>query len=169
MTELTYKDDINQLIDDYKRINDELNRKLQEHGTTFFVGLFQKLFDENQGLNKLAVVGWTPGFNDGEPCTHSSEVFVGLTHRGYSGRNYADYEDREDVTEFFVEEVNDDGEVEDGTNPNAECTTLKQVKEILESFEDIFERVYHTNFFIKVTRDEDGTVLVDVDDYDCGY
>lgn len=168
MTELTYNNDINQLIDDYKRINEELNRKLQEHGTTFFVSLFQKLFDENPGLNKMAVLGWTPGFNDGEPCTHSSNVYVGITYT-YSSGTYADYSDYDELVEFFEEDIDENGEAKEAINPNLECETLRQVKQILDSFEDIFERVYHTNFIIKVTRDEDGSACVDVDDYDCGH
>lgn len=153
-----------QLIEDYNRVNTELNKELHANGKEFFKAFFQQLFNEHTGLNKIAILGWTPGFNDGEPCTHSSEVFVGR-----SRYNSPDYEDYSEVGAFFTD--NEDYEYGDGLgeNPNALCTTLTEVYEKIWNFDDIIERVYDTNFIIKAFRGEDGVAVVEIDEYDCGY
>ena len=46
----------------------------------------KEVFDEVEGLTKFFCRGYTPRFNDGEPCTHSSDVYWG--NLGYSYCRY---------------------------------------------------------------------------------
>lgn len=159
---------IHNLVAEYERVNAELNKQLSANGDEFFVGLFTKMFAEHAGLNKVCVVGWTPGFNDGDPCEHSYEIFVGAVTE-YNGTQYVDYDEREEPAEFFGGYNEETESVDVTQNPNASCTTLKEVHASVDNFSDIIHRVYGTNFILKVTRGEDGTAEVECDEYDCGY
>lgn len=39
-------------------------------------GLAEACFNKFPSLNAIHLMGWTPGFNDGEPCTHSREYML---------------------------------------------------------------------------------------------
>lgn len=151
--------DIKSLLKQYEQVNKELNKQIKENGNAFVEALFQEIFDQHEGLNFVLIRGYTPGFNDGEPCTHSQNTFVGANDYG----NYLDFEDYELYEEFGVEE----GETEN--HINKDCKSLKEAKAQIEAYDEIIERVFITNFDLKVTKGEDGKVKVVEDDYWCGY
>lgn len=151
--------DIKSLLKQYEQVNKELNKQIKENGNEFVEALFQEIFDQHEGLNFVLIRGYTPGFNDGEPCTHSQNTFVGANDYG----RYLDFEDYELYEEFGVEE----GETEN--HVNKDCKTLKEAKAQIEAYDEILERVFVTNFDLKITKGEDGKVKVVADDYWCGY
>ena len=162
--------DIKSLLKQYEEVNAELNKQIAENGKQFLESVFQEIFDQNEGLRLIYIIGWTPGFNDGEPCTHSQESFVGSSHtwsyRGEERLSY-DFGDRELYEEFDVE-------FEEGSDKvvkhiNSDCKTLDLVSKRVNAYEELVERVYDTNFEIKVTLNSEGKVVVDQDWYDCGY
>ena len=159
--------DIKALLKQYEEVNAELNKQIAENGKQFLESVFQELFDQNEGLKLIYILGWTPGFNDGEPCTHSQESFVGDSHHvGYLNREYYDFEERELFDEFGVELDEDDNIL---SHINSECKTLDRVDKQVSTYEELVERVYNTNFEIKVYLNAEGKVVVDQDWYDCGY
>lgn len=151
--------DIKSLLKQYEQVNKELNKQIKENGNEFVEALFQEIFDQHEGLNFVMIRGYTPGFNDGEPCTHSQNTFVGANDYG----SYLDFEDYELYEEFGVEE----GETEN--HVNKDCKTLKEAKAQIEAYDEIIERVFITNFDLKITKSEDGKVKVVEDEYWCGY
>jgi hypothetical protein len=38
--------------------------------------MLKACFEEYPEIVTIGLIGWTPGFNDGEPCTHSDEVIL---------------------------------------------------------------------------------------------
>lgn len=152
---------INTLITNYNAANQALREALQTDGTLVVQEFFADLFARHPGFKRAVVFGFTPSFNDGDPCYHSCEVYVGYKNI-YSGVAYYDYQDHTESEAFFT----DDGEID---NPNEGCLTLKEAKKEICSWEDIFERLYDTNFIVKVQLLEDGEVSVEVDEYDCGH
>lgn len=162
--------DIKSLLKQYEEVNAELNKQIAENGKQFLESVFQEIFDQNDGLKLVYIIGWTPGFNDGEPCTHSQESFVGSSHtwsyRGEERLSY-DFDDRELYEELEVEFEEDSDEVV--KHINSDCKTLDLVSKQISAYEELVERVYNTNFEIKVTLNSDGKVVVDQDWYDCGY
>lgn len=162
--------DIKSLLKQYEEVNAELNKQIAENGKQFLESVFQEIFDQNEGLKLIYILGWTPGFNDGEPCTHSQERFVGSSHawsyRGEERLSY-DFDDRELYEEFEVEFEEDGDKVI--SHINSGCKTLDQVAKQVAAYEELVERVYNTNFEIKVTVNDEGKVVVDQDWYDCGY
>lgn len=151
---------IKQLLNQYEEVNAELNKQIKDNGEAFIQELFQDVFDNHQGLNVIGVVGWTMGFNDGEACYHQQYTYTGTP-------GWKDYPDFYEESGDFEEEFEFDAE--ENKHLNSECSTLEQAKAQVEAYDEIIERVFGTNFRIVATRNEDNTVAVNVDEYDCGY
>lgn len=157
--------DIEALLKQYEEVNAELNKQISENGKAFVESLFQEVFDQHEGLNVIGIVGWTMGFNDGEPCYHQQHTYVGeMQYSSWRDRTYPDFEDESgDFAEDF--EYDED----ENTHLNSKCETLSEVSAQITAYDEIIERVFDTNFKIVVTRGEDGKVVVNQDWYDCGY
>lgn len=151
---------IKSLLKQYEEINAELNKQIQENGNKFIEELFQGVFDENKGLQFVMIRGSTPSFNDGEPCYHSQETFVGSKNT-YGYYDFSDYSLEE---EFEFEDTND-GE----GHLNSGCQTLDKAYSSITAYDEIIERIYDTNFELRVSLDETGKVVVNHEEYDCGY
>jgi len=164
--------DIKSLLKQYEEVNAELNKQIAENGKQFLESVFQETFDQNEGLKLIYIRGWTPSFNDGEPCTHSQESYVGYSHTYYSsyrGRDVVSYDfDDYELFDKFDVEFNESGDVI-LSHINSDCKTLDKVKAQVDAYEELVERVYDTNFEIKVTVNDEGEVVVDQDWYECGY
>lgn len=151
---------IKSLLKQYEEINTELNKQIQENGKKVIEELFQGVFDENKGLQFVMIRGSTPSFNDGEPCYHSQETFLGCKTK-YGDYDFSDYSLEED----FEFEDTDEGVV----HLNSSCETLDKVYSSITVYDEIIERIYDTNFELRVSLDETGKVVVDHEYYDCGY
>ena len=147
--------DIKTLLKQYEEVNAELNKQIKENGGGFINTLFQEIFDQHDGLNVVAILGYTPSFNDGDPCSHNSFIYTG------------DNNDFVDEIGSFEETFEYDEENEE--HLNSKCTTLAEAYNQVSAYEEIIERIYGTNFQLIVTRNEDGSVDVSEDEYDCGY
>lgn len=163
--------EIKELLKKYEEANSALNEALRENGAAFIQAVFTDIFERHPGVNKLCIMGWTPYFNDGDACTHSSEFFSGVTG-SYSGRTYFDFDDYSVACEFMTKDLTEDDneENEAGLTPN--CTdnkVLKSAKHAMEQYDEIFTRQYDTNFFITAVRNEDGTVTVEDEYYNPEY
>ncbi len=124
----------------------------------------------------MVIRGWTPGFNDGEPCTHGQETGVITKFKAYGG-----------PLEYLHEEMDDDPEVglfthlgipvPDGVIKQVPIakygeetpTEVDQVQGLLSGMEPIISSAYFTNFQLNVYRNDAGVVKVDESEYDCGY
>lgn len=151
--------DIKTLLTQYEQVNAELNKQIKENGKAFMESLFQEIFDRHEGLKVAAIVGYTPGFNDGDPCSHSHQVFT-----GYKARSWYDFQEE---AGNFEEDFEYDEESK--TCINDACKSLEQARIDIEIYDEIIERVYDTDFRIVITKGEDGKVSVSVDEYECGY
>lgn len=154
--------DIKSLLQRYEEVNAELNKQIAESGTEFVKSLFTEVFKENEGLKVVGIVGYTPSFNDGEACTHSQYTFVG--EKGEWG-SY-DFEDEIGNFEEDFELQDEDGVT---TCINDSCKTLSEALDKITSYDEIFTRIYDTNFRIVVSLDDEGNVVVSEGEYDCGY
>jgi hypothetical protein len=167
-------ENIEKILADYEAANKALNEALKENGEKCIAELFTKIFKEHDGLNKVLIIGSTPSFNDGDVCEHSQDTFVGgkwYENRkgGISESSSYDYENYDDTFYEFFEHAVDEDDAEMEENVNCNCKTLLQAKKQIREFDEIIERVFHTNFQIEISRNEDGTASVNVDEYDCGY
>ncbi|MNN48867.1 hypothetical protein D3C81_1633670 [compost metagenome] len=45
----------------------------------------------------------------------------------------------------------------------------QEAKDLMEAYDNIFERVYYTNYLVTARRCANGEIEVDADDYEPGY
>ena len=164
-----------QTILDLQKQRDEFERNLRETAKTGLSDIFKEVFNKHQGLKAIVFQGYTPSFNDGEPCEHSSYVSVGQAHYQNSWRNDGtfwlssndDIDGYECYEDFF--EVEYDKEARTFSSINSSCQTLKQAYEELSSLTEIVDMVYDTNFEVYIKLEDDGSVSITDNYYDCGY
>jgi len=115
-------------------------------------------------LEHIFVLGYTPEWNDGEECTHSSEVFISKdaphvwdTVDEYVERLY--WRDEEECPPAYKT-----------SNQNLSIKDVQKIEDILREakFEDVLEVVYETNFNIVIDFTGE-TVQITVKEYDCGH
>lgn len=148
-----------EIISQYQELKKNVQTLLQEKGSIVAEELFKQFFEKHVGLTKLVIYGYTPGFNDGEPCVHSQRVVIGTS---WGDGKYFDFSDEEDLEEFF--EFNE----ETSTHVNTTCTSLDNTGSYLEELQEIFQGIYGTNFELRISY-VNGSVVIEQDTYDCGY
>lgn len=161
---------IKETLSQYKELKKRLETEIKEGGEVMLKELFKEIFDKHEGLKVVAFIGYTPSFNDGEPCIHDQAAYVGK-YTSYSSdpsKGYFDFEDyttREELYEAFG--YNKEAEVK--TCVNSGCKTLKEACTEVDVCSEIIEQIYSTNFLVVIKRQENGDVTIDPDDYDCGH
>ena len=161
----------------------EITRMAEEQKATratFFTQFTARIFDEFPGLNRVVVQGHTPGFNDGDPCTHSQETYVSI--KGFAELD-EEAEDENGVSAFHYISSDENPDLSwddryilnegvDGFLFNGDLTPeqAQQVKAAFDAFGEAIEDLYTTDFTLTWLRNrEDGKVTFSHDHYDCGY
>ena len=107
-------------------------------------------------LGIISIIGWTPGFNDGEPCEHTTEHLYGYSALDSYG------------LEHLVEEWFDTDRYEELLE-KPPVSPAKEVKEfVYGALENWMNEKYQTNYRVHVIF-ENGTYRIEDDEYDCGY
>lgn len=160
-----------------------LKAQVVEQGTEGLAEIAKDVFDQINGLKKFVIVGYTPSFNDGEPCEHSSFYGFGAYHwrenwqkdgtyylngdevaeRAY----FAEFFDLEDF-EFYESVDNPDTPIV-YANSGVAANDFDKAYSLIGAMDDVCEMLFDTNYAIYFTLNDDGSVTVQQDDYDCGY
>lgn len=111
----------------------------------------KELFAKYPDLNAVMIRGWTPGFNDGEPCTHFQEIILSR-----------ECDSMDELFEF-------DEESESDVNEKLSKEDSAAIMSLLDSLEDIFYDAYETDWELTMKRLSDGTIEVELNDYECEY
>lgn len=156
------------LKNEYEKSAKELSSFIQNNKKVLLNSVCDEL-KKISGMNKIVVKGYTPGFNDGEPCTHSSETYY---NKRYDFGELAEYEIY-GLAEFlnaprnFIDEELYEWEEINNVNTYSDEDEEK-VQELCNILDYIIEQIYDTNYivFVDLTLDED---FIKVEDYDCGY
>lgn len=107
-----------------------------------------------KSLGSITILGWTPGFNDGEPCEHTTDVMYGYNELYNYGLEYL-------LEDWFTEE-----EIE---NLPDTWHVADEVKEFVsKSLEPYFEKKHGTDYRVTIIFGE-GIYKIDEGEYDCGY
>jgi hypothetical protein len=108
-------------------------------------------------IQSIHIIAYTPVFNDGEPCEHSSDWGVGygwLENYGMEDLMKDWFEDEEERIEELM---------------NAEINVPAEVNNFISKVLDpYFESKLHTNYQAHI-RFEDGSYILEEDEHDCGY
>lgn len=148
------------------------------------------IFEECPGIHLIMVRGWTPGFNDGDPCTHSQCVLV----ENYGDCDFVDgapqcREDLEEANEhssIINDEVTEmllrqdfrydtplprwSSSYSEDMRKRADSDNRVKAYLILQGMKDIISTAYDTNFTLVFTCNPDtGVMNFRQEDYDCGW
>lgn len=108
-------------------------------------------------IDMITIIGYTPGFNDGEPCTHGSDWGFGY--------GYLEDFGLEDFMEDWFED--DEEKIEELMNKSIEVPNElgEFVRDVLDPY---FEEKLVTDYRVHIIF-ENGTYRIEEDEYDCGY
>lgn len=135
----------------YKKIIDELALSDKETKTLLQEGLLD-LKNRYPMLDRFAVRGYTPSFNDGDACTFSLEIFIN------------DFDELD-----IFEDEDEDAEVPD-YNADMSRNDVRACDAFITKYlSTLIEKKYENDFQIIFTYTSAGKVSIDVSDYDCGY
>lgn len=121
---------------------------INEHSSDIIHEIIKELGIKNPGLTTGMIVGYTPEWNDGEACEHSSDIQI-------------NYLDEDSVIEFM--NLPDDYEFN-----NLSRETARQIEKELDLVDVILHEIYKTNYRLAFTI-VDGTVTIKHEEYYCGY
>ena len=139
---------LKELRDHLKKIDDD-HRDARKN---VFADFLQNL-GTSTGVKLVCVTGWTPGFNDGDPCEHT-QVTV-LTKDGAEQEGWED-DELPDNCSFDM-------------NDSLSKSTVKDIVKLFDgAFADVIANTYDTNYRVFYVF-EDGKVKTHQEDYDCGY
>lgn len=121
---------------------------------------------EKYGNFALVIIGYTPSFNDGDPCTHSSYTTVPMTKKPalwnakYEYWDNDENEQAEDYSDFF--------EIMDKETVNTHLLGRADFLEDIQYLEEMVSIIQDTNYEVKI-KYKNGEVSVEFDDYYCDY
>lgn len=136
-----------------KELKTRINVKLKELETQqleTFKEVTEFLFKNNPDLKSFSFRGYTPSFNDGEPCEFSTTIDSPSVN-GYN----SDYGEWEDGSEEHTDE-------DEATSERLSEVVSAYLKVLPESFYG--QKFGTSGFEVTVTKDK-----IKVEDYDCGY
>lgn len=129
--------------------------------------LMKEVFDEYK-LDALLFVGYTPSFNDGDPCEHNSDVYSDSEIVDMDNdTDYSDYEEHDLKFDFSDEnlEVNKYLNSLYGSSGNELDLYRDYVRVIL----DIADHLYHTDYKVTAYINKNDELQIVHDGYYCGW
>ena len=125
--------------------------------------LKQELLEEIksfEGFDCIFIRGWTPGFNDGDPCLHSDQYAISPSQIGelFLFDHKASEEDLEEEGLLFNQNLSDD---------EFKVVQFFTEKFLLEEVEDLYGTDYDVKFYLNEL--EPLGYSLDHDVYECGY
>jgi hypothetical protein len=172
-------------FNDLREKAEQAKEQLIKDGKEIFKLYVSAVFAENPDLKAVVVQGWTPGFNDGDACTHSMDVMVSQDE--FADNGYDEGEDEEDEGEEEEEaedadeasKLEDDPDVSDDyeddnisrlgySNSKLSKKKAEEITKQFQSFDDILEDIHGTNWRLAIVRQKNGKPKIHKSHYDCG-
>lgn len=107
-------------------------------------------------IGAITIIGWTPGFNDGAPCEHSTDVIYGYNDLFNYGLEYL-------LEEWYSEEEEAEKLSEQEYKPSKEITDFVEL-----SLLPYYDSKNDTNYRVTIVF-TDGAYKIEEGEYDCGY
>lgn len=169
-TNMTNLETFIQLQSEVTRTTNELYAFLRDKKKDLILDIAKEL-KAIPGMNKIIIKGYTPGFNDGDACTHSSEVYYNKRYDFGEIAEYGIYGLAEflGAPEEFVDEEDELYNWDEINNVNTyDDADEGKVKQFISLLDDLIEKTYYTDYivYIDLTTDEP---TITHEDYDCGY
>jgi hypothetical protein len=156
-----------------------------------FRGMMESLFDAYPDLLAVSLKGWTPGFNDGDPCTHSEEMIAVFRDYILSDDTWHEYSGDEDIelsggvvkaadlSPTFSGVIHTPRSIIDGKGGRYDRSVGQWVDYLVElpslvpaakllAYQPLSHHGWDTDYILFVSRTDDG-INIEHDHYDCGY
>lgn len=151
---------LNDYLEKYKKPNAEsVNAEIKE--------VLTAVFSEIPELSFIWLRGYTPVWNDGEPCEHRMLIATNLSDPDWLIRD-DDHRPNQmkDLPEGFMDNCKTDAfACFEKKHPE-----IEKIHRLLHNMSGLFQGVYNTNFDIIYTRKDRGNIPASVcREYDCGY
>lgn len=126
----------------------------------------------------VLVEGWTPSFNDGEPCTFNMNVYTGKDEELFANIidqvhkiNDEDYKVLQEINTNedleYYEKCEQAGNFVCGDTPKDKIDELRRR---IYDVDNLLTKFYGTiGFHVFIDFTQDGDDMIQVSDYDCGY
>lgn len=128
---------------------------------------------EQVNFRMIRMLGYTPYFNDGDPCTHSFYFCFG--DRKLNFRQDMRFDEIGEHVDAFDEYLSEDGfefDIDEEQIENFDLFPLiseddsKTINQLCNNINVLLETAGQTNFLFKIYKTRNGEIKVDVDDYD---
>ncbi len=136
------------LLEQFKTAREVYTTLLNEHHDEIMKQFITELGIEHTGLTNGMIVGYTPEWNDGEACEHSSDVQI----------RYMD----NDITDF-IEDIPEDYDDNSLSDQEGRAIEIK-----LAVLDEILVHIYGTNYKFGFII-QDGEITIKHEEYNCGY
>lgn len=165
-------------LQEFKNLQKAVSTFATTHKDEIFAEGLAGAFSVNPDIKAILINGYTPGFNDGDPCTHTQYSIIDpeelLDHVRDSEEMIAlllGYESEEAMDLDLSEKGLDVEEVLEGLElGDFSYEVAREVDSHLEGLEDVLHEVMGTDWQIFAVRQADGSIKTVTNEYyDCGY
>lgn len=153
----------NEIFDKKKEYEDFMKQKCTLENLTL---ILDDVFDEYK-LDLLGFIGYTPSWNDGEPCEHSSyavddgEIFDHFDFSDYTGEEYESH----DYLLHVEEEEISYNEMVNEWDYETHRDQRREYNKVLDNINFILESIYYTNYKVLVYRNKEGKIIVEHEEH----
>lgn len=143
---------------------EKAREELQAEEDRLFDSVVEEIIRKNDNVKLLICTGYTPGFNDGEPCEHSQSWDINYLEDFYEDDEEEWYDQLEGIG-FPLDKV---GGVILNKLPEIPWQEANKIIKPIYSVEDSLTRKHGTDFRVYFFM-KDGKLTRVHEDYDCGY
>ncbi|QXO11303.1 hypothetical protein pEaSNUABM19_00157 [Erwinia phage pEa_SNUABM_19] len=159
------------IYNDYKTKKNEYFTFLNSNKNDIFNSAIEELKLLIPDVKTIGIIGYTPGFNDGEPCTHSSYSFFDdfgelIELSDYNSEVLSCFNIPEDVLDEDESDIYD--WISDNTSLKLTSADRQLGNAIMSDLEALAEDIWYTDFIIMVDLSENTPVVKHIE-YQCGY
>lgn len=165
-------------LQEFKKLQEAVSTFANTHKDEIFADALAGAFAVESGIKAILINGYTPGFNDGDPCTHtqysvieadelkdhvsgSEEMIAFLLGFESEAAMYSELNEKDLDTEEALEGL------DLGDFP---YEVTREVNSHLDGVEDVLHEVMGTDWQILAVRMADGSIKTMTNEYyDCGY
>lgn len=165
-------------LQEFKDLQKAVSTFATTHKDEIFADGLAGAFAVNPDIKAILINGYTPGFNDGDPCTHTQYSIIDSEeikdHVSDSSEMIAfllGFESEEAMDIEIQEKDLDVDEVLEGLDlGDFPYEISREVDSHLEGLEDVLHEVMGTDWQILAVRQADGSIKTMTNEYyDCGY
>lgn len=146
---------------DFSNLQGQIDQLIENHSVELLQEMFEFFFSKHPEAKVVSVFGYTPSFNDGDPCTFSANIEFGDALELATGLSD---EEQEEIAALFGEDSFDELD-----NPND--FGWEHAYQIQNSIDTELLRQVNgeDGWLVIAVADPTGKVHVYEAEYDCGY